>query len=124
MSKSYIWIKESNQRINEFSIGYMMNPNFHKNKVFRYQVKVCFKNKFGPSTNAHIGKILLKYNTRVLALVMFYESREEKKRKMCRVLSFVIYTIIRKYVYIDYLGSEKAKLIGLRLGVSGRCQQG
>ena len=27
MAKSYIWIEETNQRINEFSIGYKMNPN-------------------------------------------------------------------------------------------------
>ena len=26
MSKPYIWIEETNQRINEFSFGYMMNP--------------------------------------------------------------------------------------------------
>ena len=39
---------------------------------------------------------------------------------MFRVLSCVIYTIIRKYVCIDYLGSEKSKLSDLRLGVSGR----
>ena len=43
MSKSYIWLEEKNQRINDFSIGYMMNPNFHKSKVFRWQVKVCLK---------------------------------------------------------------------------------
>ena len=39
---------------------------------------------------------------------------------MFRVFICVIYTIISKYVCIDYLGSEKAKLSGLRLGVSGR----
>ena len=39
---------------------------------------------------------------------------------MFRVLSCVIYTIIGKYVCMDYLGSEKAKLSDLRLGVSGR----
>ena len=36
------------------------------------------------------------------------------------VLSCLIYTIISKYVCIDYLGYEKAKLCDLRLGVSGR----
>ena len=41
-------------------------------------------------------------------------------RKMFRVLSFVIYTIISKYVCIGYLGSDKSKLSYLRLGVSGR----
>ena len=39
---------------------------------------------------------------------------------MFRVLSCVIYTIISKYVYIDYLGYEKSKLSDLRLGVTGR----
>ena len=39
---------------------------------------------------------------------------------MFRVLSCVIYTIIRKYVCIDYLVYEKSKLSYLRLGVTGR----
>ena len=67
MDKSYSWLGKTNQRINEFSIGYMMNPNLHKNKSFREQVKRCLKETFGPSTNIHIGKILLSKNTRVLA---------------------------------------------------------
>ena len=29
MSESYIWFEGENQLINEFSIGYMMNPNLH-----------------------------------------------------------------------------------------------
>ena len=29
MSKIYIWIEETNQLINEFSFGYMMNPNLY-----------------------------------------------------------------------------------------------
>ena len=41
-------------------------------------------------------------------------------RKLFRVLSCVIYTIIDKYVCIDCLGSDKSKLSGLRLGVTGR----
>ena len=55
----------------------------------------------------------------MLALVMLYDNRK-KSKKMFRVLSCVIYTIIRKYVCIDYLGSEKETLSDLRLGVSGR----
>ena len=43
MAKSYIWLEEKNQRINEFYIGYMMNPNLNTNKTFREQVKVCLK---------------------------------------------------------------------------------
>ena len=39
---------------------------------------------------------------------------------MFKVLSCVIYTIIGKYVCIDYLGSDKSQLSYLRLGVTGR----
>ena len=60
MSKSYIWLEEKNQRINELSIGYMMNPNLNRNRAFKYQVKVCLKNTFGTDTNIHIGKTLSK----------------------------------------------------------------
>ena len=73
ISKSYIWLEEKNQLINEFSIVYMMNPNFNTNKSFREQVKMCLKNTFVLSINVHIGKILSK-NKRVLALVIFYEN--------------------------------------------------
>ena len=51
---------------------------------------------------------------------MFIENRKKNTRKMFRVLSCVIYTIIRKYVLIDYLGSEKSKLSDLRLGITER----
>ena len=67
----------------------------------------------------HISTILFKPNTRVLALVMFFEKQKKYSKKMFRVLSCVIYTIIRNYVCIDYLGPEKTKLSDLRLGVSG-----
>ena len=60
MSKSYIWIEETNQRINEFSIGYMMNPTLNRNRSFRDQVKLCLKNTFGQNTNIHIVKTLFK----------------------------------------------------------------
>ena len=74
MSKRYIWIEETNKLINEFSIGYMMNPTLNRNRAFKDQVKVCSKNTFVPDTNSHIAKTLAKNNTRVLALVIFYES--------------------------------------------------
>ena len=63
---------------------------------------------------------MIEKNTRLLSSVMFYENRGKHSRKMFRVLSCVIYTIISKYVCIDYLGSEKAKLSYLCLGVTGR----
>ena len=36
MYKSYIWLEETNQRINEFSIGYIMNPTLYRNRAFKY----------------------------------------------------------------------------------------
>ena len=51
---------------------------------------------------AHISEILLKPNTRVLALVIFYDNRKKNAKKMFIVMSCVIYTIISKYVFIDY----------------------
>ena len=81
MDKSYIWIEETNQCINDFSIEHMMNPNLRINKSFKEQVKICMKNTFGATTEKHISKILLEPDTRVLELVIFYETR--KKFKKC-----------------------------------------
>ena len=82
MAKRYIWLEEKNQRINEFYIGYMMNPNLSINRDFNEQVKICTKTTFGTTTQQHISKILLKPNTRVLALVMFYETRKKFKESV------------------------------------------
>ena len=60
MSKTYIWIEEKNQRINEFSFGYMLNPTLYENKAFKDQVKACFKNTFVKYINSHINSILQK----------------------------------------------------------------
>ena len=81
MAKSYIWLEDTDQRINEFSIGYTMNKNLSINKYFKEQVKICMKTKFGAMTQQHISKILFEKNTRVLALVMFYDTRQENKEK-------------------------------------------
>ena len=67
MAKSYIWLKKTNQVINEFSIGYMMNINLSIKKAFKEQMKVCMKTKFGRNNLQHISKILLKPDTRVSA---------------------------------------------------------
>ena len=60
ISKSYIWIEETSQRINEFSFGYMFNPTLYTNKCFREQVKACLNNTFGTDTNKNINKTLQK----------------------------------------------------------------
>ena len=71
MSNRKNWIEEKNQRINEFSFAYMLNPTLNKNKYFNEQLKACLINTFGAYTNKHINKTLMKQDTRVLALVVF-----------------------------------------------------
>ena len=80
-----------------------MNPNLSINETFKYQVTKFMKTSFGAMTQQHISKILSITNTRLLALVMFYDTI--KKKKIFKVLTCVIYTIIDIYVCIDYLGS-------------------
>ena len=65
----------------------------------------CTKTKFGAITQHHNITILANNNTRVLELLMFYDTRN-KLKKVFKVLSFVIYTIIGNYVFIDYLACE------------------
>ena len=60
MAKSYILFEETNERINEFSIGYMMNPNLSINKDYKEQVTKYMKNTFGSITQQYISKILSK----------------------------------------------------------------
>ena len=54
---------------------------FEYEQIFQIESEGIFENTFGISTMSHISKILLKTNTRVLALVMFYENRKKLKRK-------------------------------------------
>ena len=55
-------------------------------------------------------------DTRVLALVVFYEIGNFNPRKMFRLLSCVIYTIIDRYVCIDYFGTDIKKISESILG--------
>ena len=118
MSKRKIYIEETNQRINEFSFAYMLNPTLNKNKAFKQQLKACLFNTFAADTNKHINKTLMNRDTRVLALVLFYELGTFNPTKMFKVLSYVIYTIIDRYVCIDYLGTQTKKISGIHLGFS------
>ena len=79
MDKSYIWLEETNQRINDFSIGYMKNPNFIIDKYFKAQVKIYVKNTFGTMAQQHISKILSKTNTKCYHYLCFI--RPDKKNK-------------------------------------------
>ena len=60
MYKSYILLEETKERINEFSIGYMINPTLVNNKALKDQETKCIKNKFVAINQPNIGKIILK----------------------------------------------------------------
>ena len=93
--------------MNEFSFAYMCNPTLYKHKIFKDQVKSCLGNTFIADTNKHINDILLRPNTRVIALIVNYEHGGFSTRKLFKVLICVVYTIIDEYVCIDYLCTEK-----------------
>ena len=65
------------------------------------------KTTFGAITQPFIRVTLLKYKTRVLALLIFYETRAENIAY--RVLSCVIYTIINNYFCTDYISCQSKK---------------
>ena len=79
-AKSFIWLEETKELINEFLIGNMINPTLNIKKSFREQVNKCMKNTFGEITQPNIKTILAKNKTIVLALLMFYETRQNPKK--------------------------------------------
>ena len=93
MSESYLWIEETSQRINEFSFGYIFNPILYTNKVFRKQVKACFKNTFGPDTNKHINRTLhKKYKSACISCFLRaweYQSKENfQSVELCNTYNY------------------------------------
>ena len=104
MAKRFISIHKAKKRINEFTIGYMIDPGSTVNKTFREKVEKCMLTTFGKITQPFIKSTLSKNNTCVLSLIMFYETSADKIAH--RVLSFFIYTIIKNYVCIDYLACQ------------------
>ena len=80
MAKRFIWINETKKLINEFTIGYMINPGLNVNKAFREKVGKCMYTKFGEITQLFIKATLAKNNTSVLALIMVYETRQDNPK--------------------------------------------
>ena len=104
MAQHFIWLEETKKGIEEFKIGYKINPCLNVNKAFRYQVQKCMYTAFGEITKPFIKYTFSKKNTRVLALIIFYETRVDNPKKVFRVVSCFIYTIIKiMSVWIIYL---------------------
>ena len=68
--------------------------------------KKCMYTTFVEITQPFIKATLAKNNKILLALIMFYETRSDNPKKYFRVLGYVIYSIIKIYVCIDYLACQ------------------
>ena len=55
-------------------------------------------------------EVMKKKDTCVIALIMFYENNGTKPKNMYRVLSCVLYYLIKNYVCIDYISCQYKKL--------------
>ena len=100
----------------------MLNTGLNVNKGFRVQVDKCMYTTFGEITQHFITYIKAKNNSSVLELIMFYETRADKKAY--RVLSFVIYTRMKNYVCIDYLDCKSKQLSEIPVGSGGGSKHG
>ena len=107
---NFLYLHETNELINEFDIVYLINPEFHVNKVFKYRVEKCKNNTFDNITQPFIKNFMTKNNTCVLALITLHETVHTKENKPLRMLSCVIYTIIDNFVCIDYLACQTKQL--------------
>ena len=99
MSKIFVYINTINERINLFAIGYIINRTLHIIKVFRDQVEKCLRATFYQHTMEGIRNFMRKKDTCVIAIVMFYYTKNNS-RKVYRVLSCVLYSVVDNYVCI------------------------
>ena len=90
MSKRFIYINSIEKCINQFAIGYMVNPKLHVTMT--------------GIINA------MKNNTCVTVLVIFYDNRTNNTMKFYRFLSGVLYSVIENYVCNNYLCCHSKKL--------------
>ena len=85
MSKIMVHIYSIDNSINQFSVGYMINPSLHVNKVLREKVEKFLNDKFYEKTMETIRGCLNNNNTCVIALIMFNENNGVKPKKVYRV---------------------------------------
>ena len=77
MSKIMVHIYTTGKTINQFSIGYMINPWLKFRNEFRTKFEKLFGGYFSIRTMKAIKNCLMKNNTSVMALIMVYEKNRE-----------------------------------------------
>ena len=75
MYKIFVYVNTTEERIHKFVIDYIINPTLHVNKVFIYQVEKFLRDTFHKNTMEGIINFMIKNDTCVIALVMFYETK-------------------------------------------------
>ena len=103
MNKRMVNFYSTDESINQFVIGYMINPSINCSKVFIQQVEKYLSVSFHEKKMETIKDCLRKKNTYVMELVIFYENNGLKPKKVYRVLSCVVYSPIENYVCIEYI---------------------
>ena len=91
----------------------MINTSLHIKNVLRTQVQKFLGCYFSTKTMKTIRDFMLKNNTSVMALITIYETVGISIRKVYRVLSCVVYTIIDNYGCIEYLSCQSKKLCNI-----------
>ena len=74
VSKIMVHCYYTDETIDKFAIGYMINPSLNRNKVFRVQVEKCLSISFDSMTMENIRYCLKNKNKCVMALIMNYEN--------------------------------------------------
>ena len=109
MSKQ-IGLKRKNNVLTSFQLGIRLIYNWILTNHLDIKWNIYINNTSGSITQPYIRATLAKNKTRVLAFLMFYDTRKiQRKLSKCWVVSFILYSIIM-FVLIIYLMNQKIKL--------------
>ena len=110
MPRIMVHYYSTDETINQFAIGCIINPSLNCNKVLRIQVGKCLSLSFAARTMETIKDCLRKINTCVMALIIIYENNGETSNKVYILLSCVVYYLIYNYACIYYLPCQSKVL--------------
>ena len=88
MSKRMVHCYSTDETINQFAIGFIINPSINCNKLLRVQVEKCLNISFTSRKMEIIRYCLKNENTCVMALITIYDNNGENTKK-CIVCSVV-----------------------------------
>ena len=74
-----VYLYTTYEQMNQFEIGYMINPPLYVNKFFREQVEKCLRDTFHENKMENIRHFMKNKDTCVIALIMFYESKRKNQ---------------------------------------------